>query len=174
MECRDCTDSLTAWMDGEVSPQEKSLLETHLDSCSGCRAEYESLAYTYNLTDQLAEIEVSERVWDGIRSRVRSSQVTDIRERQKPLSWLGRYWLPTAAAVAALLLLALVGPFLTQDNFDRQDRFATFLQQREQQRQERLRILRQEVFQERHQPRSNPFMQPVSHTRTNPFSTENY
>ncbi len=41
LECKDYRELITAAVDGELSTEEKLLLDTHLESCASCRSEYD-------------------------------------------------------------------------------------------------------------------------------------
>ena len=47
--CRDWRESLGAYALGHLSPEERAVLEAHLDGCPDCRAEADSLAFVARL-----------------------------------------------------------------------------------------------------------------------------
>ena len=54
MSCRRVHELLSAYIDGELVPEESCFVEGHLCRCSGCEAELESLRYTKRLLGELA------------------------------------------------------------------------------------------------------------------------
>lgn len=43
MNCPKVRDHLSAWLDGELAPEVRSLLDRHLEACAGCRRELAQL-----------------------------------------------------------------------------------------------------------------------------------
>lgn len=54
MSCRRVHELLSAYIDGELAPEEACFVEKHLWRCDGCEAELESLRYTKRLLGELA------------------------------------------------------------------------------------------------------------------------
>ena len=54
MSCRRVHELLSAYIDGELAPEESCFVEKHLWQCDGCEAELESLRYTKRLLGELA------------------------------------------------------------------------------------------------------------------------
>jgi anti-sigma factor (TIGR02949 family) len=48
MDCRKICDLLTAYLDGEVTPEEKANIEAHLAGCPRCQSELGSLSAVQN------------------------------------------------------------------------------------------------------------------------------
>ncbi|WP_343075957.1 anti-sigma factor family protein [Armatimonas rosea] len=46
MSCRHCRERLSAYLDSELSPDEREGVQSHLDSCAACTVEYRALAET--------------------------------------------------------------------------------------------------------------------------------
>lgn len=44
MKCKDAHGMMNAWVDGELSPDKRTVLELHLASCSACSAQAEELS----------------------------------------------------------------------------------------------------------------------------------
>lgn len=161
-------------MDQELPEDEALRIQQHVHRCSDCRSEFESLSYAYELVENgIARIEASDRIWEGIKNEIGPGKVVDLTERRtRRASRFSRYWLPAVAAAAAVLVLALIGPVLRQNSFPHEQRFASFMAEREAQMRQRIEVLQRRSLDDRHQPRTNPFMQPVSHLNGNPFSEE--
>lgn len=165
MECRTCSESLTALLDKELGPIERAALEKHLEACSECREEYESLAYSMRLLEASGvAAQLAAPRWANIESRIsgRSGGFFDFR-------WLFE---PSWTAAAALLLLALSLPFYfasTSEDADLERMLVAFVAERD--RQEALHsgiIATEPVGWVSH----NPFMERDEVLQRNPFSAE--
>ena len=53
MDCEKVQENLSAYLDGELSPQEADAVRAHLESCEDCAAEAESLRSTVRLVRSL-------------------------------------------------------------------------------------------------------------------------
>jgi hypothetical protein len=108
MNCKEICELLTAYLDGEVTPEEKANIDAHLAGCPQCRAEMEGLSETRDnlrsaLTSMAEEAAPSPQAWEKIRNRL------ETKESRKGF-WsnftLGR--VATAATVVAFLAIAIV------------------------------------------------------------------
>jgi len=88
---------LWPYVDGQLNAEQRSHIESHLEKCAPCRAEYEVLRFS---NEQIARLKLPEKV--PVQSPLRlKEQKLDTKERVRPtirLRW--------AMATAALLLLA--------------------------------------------------------------------
>jgi anti-sigma factor RsiW len=108
MNCKKICDLLTAYLDGEVTPQEKDTIESHLGSCPHCRHEMELFkAAQTGLRDVFmitaGNAEPSAQVWSRIRTHIES-------ENNRPAEgihrWLNRNLLwQTAVAAAGIVII---------------------------------------------------------------------
>lgn len=97
MNCQPVRDRLSDFLDGELASRDHERLQSHLDACSACREEYESLRSLTLEAGQLeAEMRPSRDLWPGIQARI-SERVT----RQTP------WWLQLAAAGIALAVVSV-------------------------------------------------------------------
>jgi hypothetical protein len=118
-------------MDNELAFSEKSSVAVHLEACSACRSEYESLLYSYRLTDRLPLIEVRSDSWELIADRVQNLSAGSVWRRLLELATL-RPWVPVGAAVLLLLAVSLV-MFPTQSRSPQMQRvLQDYIQEREQ------------------------------------------
>lgn len=175
MECRSCFDALTAFIDQELSPGDRQSVEEHLDRCPSCRDEYRSLLNSQELMAKLPWLEPDLRVWDAIQAEIalapagRSSVQGPQAHRnliQTLVGWLLRPWLPISA-LGGILGLVLLANYLDPPN-PVQNEFSHFIQERERMYDSQRRIL---FTHGQWQPREerNPFSQPASFSRQNPF-----
>jgi len=118
MNCKEICELLTAYLDGEVTLEEKAYIEAHLPGCPECRAESEALSATQDnlrgVLKSMAEevVSPSAEVWEKVRARLD----TDTKG-----SWLdglhrlftGRTWqvATVTAAVAVIAVVAAVWQF---------------------------------------------------------------
>ena len=77
MKCKDINKSLTAYLDEEVTSEERSQMEAHLASCEKCQEEMRLLAATREnlrqvLRAEAARVEPSSQAWNLIRQRIES------------------------------------------------------------------------------------------------------
>ncbi len=87
---------LSAYIDGELSIEEATLVEKHLRECSACTQDLETLRQTVNLVRQLPAV-----------SPRRSFTISHLVVPERPWAW--RYvYLRGATALAALLLIVLL------------------------------------------------------------------
>lgn len=162
MGCRICSDSLSAFIDGELEPSERESVEEHLRQCADCKREYESLLYFFEMTDAMSDRWLKAPAFAGIEARIdRGSRgLWDFR-------WL---FTPAWATLAAGLLLATSIPFYLDSN-DEQARlerqFAHFVEQRDRQESLHHGIIRTEPV---GWVTYNPFTLDRAPTRSNPFS----
>jgi hypothetical protein len=106
MDCKTAQEWLGALLDGELSDQERLLLEKHLQACSSCDAEREQLqAMVHHLQtcDRHANVNAPTQLWSSIE-----------KELDRPARELGRaermfrlFRKPIAAAASLALVLGL-------------------------------------------------------------------
>jgi Putative zinc-finger len=110
MNCHDARKLLSALVDGELTPDERSQAEAHLTECADCRKEHERLGATIALLRQIdrprAPVGFVDRVLEAV-------QPTPWYRR-----WLGSLFLPLSvklpAEAAALLLVGGLAVFVFQ------------------------------------------------------------
>lgn len=166
MECRACSELMTALLDGELSASEAEALRSHIASCEECGAEFESLSYSWRMVESQASADwPAPPAWALIESRISGTSKGFFDWR-----WLTvPRW---ATAVAALLLLAVSLPFFyssTGDNASIRRMLASYVAERDQQESLHEAIIETE-------PHGwvsyNPFADRDRLERGNPFSSE--
>jgi anti-sigma factor (TIGR02949 family) len=71
MDCRQCNDEVTAYIDGELSTSDVEQMNRHLEKCPPCLAEYRDLKSSTTLVVSHAwELEPSPEIWNNLRSRI--------------------------------------------------------------------------------------------------------
>jgi anti-sigma factor RsiW len=166
MECRSCTDTLTALLDDELSSEEKAVIEEHLAVCPRCGEELGTLRQATEMSGALSQLEPGPRLWHRIRADI---------EQPSPLglfvSHLGRFlfrpWVPVTA------LAGLVAVILAVNSRDvahpLETEFMSFIQERERVFDEQRRILFSSDAVYRYRQSRNPFIQSTAHLDRNPF-----
>jgi len=106
MICADCLDSLGAYIDGELTADEASLVEKHLETCADCSAAHRRLMTTSSrIKAGLMRYEAP----DVLKARIRAS-LADMREApdQPALVPLprGRAWPRMVAAAATVAIVS--------------------------------------------------------------------
>lgn len=109
MNCTDCFDNLTAYLDAEVSPEFRAEMDSHLSACGVCRSEEAGLRESMDYVDaRVREIDLRPQLWDGVWSRI--AQLDAPVDRRSFWSYFGgRRGAMAAAAVALSFLLAIGG-----------------------------------------------------------------
>lgn len=87
---------LSAYIDGELSIEEATLVEQHLRDCSACTQDLETLRQTVNLVREIPAV-----------STPRSFTISHLVVPERPWRW-GYVYLRGATALAALLLIVIL------------------------------------------------------------------
>ena len=70
-ECQTHFESFSALMDGELTGDESSAVETHLQNCPACREEFNSLKTSLEMVESnLPRLALEERVWREIETEI--------------------------------------------------------------------------------------------------------
>lgn len=74
MTCQDYKDIMMAYLDNELSDEQKQAFEEHLETCRHCSGELAEFKKLKSITEDVALAEPEDRVWqqywDGIYNRV--------------------------------------------------------------------------------------------------------
>ncbi len=108
MNCKDIRELLTAYLDGEVTPEEKAYIEAHVAGCTHCRSELEGLSAARDnlrgaLKSMTEEALPSPQTWEKIKGRL---ETKESRRGFWSSFTLGR--VATAATAVAILIVAIV------------------------------------------------------------------
>ncbi len=170
MECLTCTESLTAFMDGELSPDHAKKIESHFTQCTPCHDDYHSLLHTYQLVEQVGLLELDPDLWTRIHS-----EITDLSPSES--TWLaslrtlfGIRWVPIAAGTLGVVFLSLF--FINQPKPEIQQAFREYVREREQLEVPRVRVSQNASSLELRTAYPNPFIVQVSRSQENPFKLE--
>ncbi|MFQ5682791.1 MAG: anti-sigma factor family protein [Candidatus Binatia bacterium] len=105
MNCQEIKELSSDYLDQQLTPPEVSLFETHLNACSACRQELETLRTTVSLIATLDEVETSPAFLDRLHGRIERRKVG-----RRIWAWLFeplKFKVPLE--VTALLLLSILG-----------------------------------------------------------------
>ncbi len=80
MRCEDIKELLAAYLDEEVTPEERRQIDTHLAACEKCREELRLLASAREdlrqaMVAKAAGVEPSPQAWDRVRQRIGSKRL---------------------------------------------------------------------------------------------------
>jgi hypothetical protein len=105
MNCEEFSEALSAYLDGELSAEERSTLEAHLERCPRCREELKSLRAVSRLVGTLPQVKASPAFLSAL------SQGVAIRKRSRwlrPIPLFKGDLVPALAAAAVLLIAVTV------------------------------------------------------------------
>ena len=71
MNCFTCERNLSAYVDDQLSHDERLELEAHLSECESCRTEYESHQTSWEAATSLPDGAAPEDLWTGIEQELR-------------------------------------------------------------------------------------------------------
>lgn len=103
MACPEVKERLSAWLDGELAPEERGFIEAHLQGCAGCRREAAQLEALDSALGELAT-PVPPRVAEKVLARLQAQQ----GERRRP-------WWQSLALAASLVLGIVLGGSVARD-----------------------------------------------------------
>jgi len=106
MDCKSCTEDMTAYLDGELNRARFREIEGHLEGCLPCLEELESLKRSGRLVEShLPELEPKPEIWNNLTAKIAAAQET--KRRGGLLSFCAAHrWKAAAAAIAASVVLA--------------------------------------------------------------------
>lgn len=110
MNCVDFQEIISASLDGEISSQEKTSLQTHLLRCPDCRKALEELQETKSLIKSLGRMEAPSTLRPKIQARIEDEKIIFIDFK--------KFLRPALAAVAMVALflgsVSLLGYFSSE------------------------------------------------------------
>jgi anti-sigma factor RsiW len=104
MACLEVKERLSAWLDGELVPEERGLIEAHLQGCAGCRQEAAHLKALDSVLGELAA-PVPPQLAEKVLARL---QAQPGQRRRRP-GW------QNLALAASLVLGIVMGGSLARD-----------------------------------------------------------
>ncbi len=108
MKCPDIQDRLSAYYDGELSPETQAKMTRHLAGCESCAAEFADFKDVTRAVSRMPQPKVPPAVWDGIAVELSAGDSNDSIKPQ-PVAGPNRHWWTSSRqlALAASVLLML-------------------------------------------------------------------
>lgn len=108
MKCRDCSEKLSDYVDGALTPAEASAMESHVAACPACQAELASLRELLDSAHALpAEITPTRDLWPGLMAQLPEAVEAKPAAARASIFTFPRFVpLAIAASVAVLLGIA--------------------------------------------------------------------
>ena len=167
MDCEACRETLSAFLDGELTDREAETVLTHLQGCPECFVEYRSLARFAELTDRLPAHTPGPQLWTRIQTRLNEPRDSLL---DTFFSSLVRRWAPISlmGLLVAIVLVFSFWPLTTPA----EEQFSGFIERRERVFEEQRQILFERELLDRYRQSRNPFSQPVTFVDYNPFEEQ--
>lgn len=110
MNCREATDRLTAYLDGELDPAASSAMRGHLRLCESCRLAAEDHAAIRDRLGELQRPEPPAALWDGVLAQLGQAEIADARRSRwsRLLDRVRPHLVPAGLATAACAAAVLV------------------------------------------------------------------
>ena len=170
MECLTCTESLTAFMDGELSPDLAKNVEIHVTQCTPCHDDYQSLLHTYQLVEQVRLLDLDPELWTRIHSEITDVSPSESTWLASLRSLFGIRWVPIAAGTLGVAFLSLF--LINQPDPEVQQAFREYVREREQLEVPRVRVSQNASSLELRTAYPNPFIVHDRRPQDNPFKLE--
>ena len=106
MKCSEVRRKLSAFLDGEVSEEEKQLILEHVKSCDLCRKELEALSQVSEVLEVMDEIQVSPFFITRLKQRI-ADQESKSLVRLPFMEWIRHSTVPAFTTVLVCLSLLL-------------------------------------------------------------------
>lgn len=104
MDCLKYHAQFTAYLDGDLQPEERKAMASHLKECLLCYRKYHSLQKMQAVLNRLPDLDPPEHLSGLVMARLRERQ---FRQSFWPVAITPR-WLPLGVGVAALLFVSLI------------------------------------------------------------------
>ena len=101
MDCKNCIDNLTAYLDGELLPEDDSQIRLHLASCAPCSRELQGFRQASDfMASNARELNLSPGSWSRVQAQISARKPGSFFRLPIPVRWQ----IP-AAAFACLVLI---------------------------------------------------------------------
>lgn len=101
------TESIVAYLDGELNPSESQIIEKQLAADANVRCEVDALARTWDMLDELDEVRVSEEFTNKTLTSIQA--VKNSEPETANGARLLREWLPTLATSMGIVVAVALG-----------------------------------------------------------------
>ena len=106
--CEEFAPLLSAFVDGELTENERAEVLAHVSGCAACRARLDELFVLHDALGALEEPEVPADLTARVMAAVRAEKAAQTPQRKKPGAW--RRWAAMAACAALALFAAVTIP----------------------------------------------------------------
>ena len=106
MKCSEVRRKLSAFLDGEVSEEEKQSISEHLESCDLCHKKLEELSKVLDVLDVMDEVQVSPFFVTRLKQRITDQELKSL-VRLPFMEWIRRATVPAFTTVLVYLSLLL-------------------------------------------------------------------
>jgi anti-sigma factor RsiW len=170
MDCKQCTENLTAFLDGELRTSDSAQMRLHLDICPSCAAELCSLKESANyIESHHRDLEPRLESWNMVRARLSTADSSAWFHFFAPNRW--RIAFATFAIVAALGIGYLQVRQFQRRNLE--NYISQYIQDREARSQVQSIQWNAELNSQIEIPYAdNPFIEIRAASEENPFSSE--
>jgi anti-sigma factor RsiW len=161
MDCKQCAEDLTAFLDGELSRTDSEQVQSHLRTCESCSEESESLRESAAFIELYSRnLDPRPESWNLVRARIHERAV--VPAHRFPTFNRFRWALAAMAFIAVLALGYTQYQLIQRKNLDRY--ISQYVR-------ERPSLLIQSLASE-NPYQGNPFMEIQSTITENPFRSE--
>ena len=111
VRCKDIKFKLIGYFENTLSPEEKKLVQNHLDTCSRCEKEFEEIVSTFEMLKKESPIEPGEIYWTNF--------VPEVRLKIERKGETGVVIIPKwkfAGGIVTFFLILLLGVFLFRND----------------------------------------------------------
>lgn len=113
MTCKKYRKSMSAYLDGEISPSKQAKLSQHLNSCPSCRSYFENLKVIQDKIVSIEPVEIPAEYDQKARAlivqRIAAEQVMMAKAKKKPsFQLMQKRWLMAFPAFLMIILAALL------------------------------------------------------------------
>ena len=174
MDCKECTDQLTAFLDEELSAREAEQIKSHLSACKSCADEWGSLRDSKEFIEsRVHDLAPRPEAWNFVRARISMDQAPPPAFHFFALNrWR------VAMATAVLIFAAGLGYFQYQQVQKKTlDRYVSqYIQEREARWQAKVVLTTAQPdtadFDQANPFADNPFVEIKATVSENPFRSE--
>ena len=105
-ECEEFAPLLSAFVDGELTEEERAEVLAHVSECEKCRRLLGELTALHAALGELEDEDVPAGFTEGVMAAVRAEKAAKKPQAKKRSAW--RRWMPMAACAAIVALAAAV------------------------------------------------------------------
>lgn len=104
MNCRECQEQLTAYLEGLLESPVVQRIESHLDACSDCRAEFEGVSELVDRLTRDGQVSSSETFDIPVMDRILREQAAELRRLKMQRQYR---WIQAGGVVAAAIVFVV-------------------------------------------------------------------